>query len=225
VGQKTKNILERNGGNFGNSTSLLLMSKIMTIRKQFLLLIACCLLAMMTIGQFYTNELLAYQDKYKKNLFPIIGPDTAFVKFYPVDSSFRVTAKVEKLVTQSFFPMATSDKNSKEAIKYALVKFTLHNKEYKLFAYQLADLLQSTEYKSHVFIPFTDATTGIDSYIGGRYIDFVIADILPGDKLVIDFNKAYNPYCAFNKGFSCPIPPAENKLPAKIFAGEMDFSK
>lgn len=194
-------------------------------RKRIWLLMTGCLLVLATMGQSHTQQLLAYQDKYKKDLFPIIGEDTGFVKFYPIDSSFRVTAKIEKLVGQSFFPMNTSNQKPKEAIKYAIVKFTLKDKEYRLFAYQLSKLLQSEEYKDNFFIPFTDATTGTDSYIGGRYIDFVIKDILPGNQLVIDFNKAYNPYCAFKKGFSCPIPPEENKLSTEIRVGEMDFYK
>lgn len=176
-------------------------------------------------AQSHTETLMAYQDKYKKDLFPIIGSDTAFVKFYPLDSTYRVIAKVEKLFTQSFFPMPTSDKSSKKAIKYASVKFTLQGKEYTLSAYQMADLMENSEYKNYVLVPFMDATTGTDTYIGGRYIDFAIPDITKDNKLVLDFNKAYNPYCAFKKGFSCPIPPEENKLPVKIITGEMDFSK
>jgi uncharacterized protein (DUF1684 family) len=72
---------------------------------------------------------------------------------------------------------------------------------------------------------FTDKTTGDQTYHAGRYIDLKIGDINDG-KVVIDFNKAYNPYCAYVKGkYSCPIPPRENYLPVAMEAGEKNFGK
>jgi len=169
--------------------------------------------------------LLAYQDKYKKDLFEIIRSDTAYVKFFPIDSGYKVSAKVQLIVGRSFFPMPTSSKSSKEATKYALISFTLNGKEQHLYAYQLQQLLDSKEYHSNFFVPFMDGTTGNESYIGGRYIDFVTDDIKNGNTLILDFNKAYNPYCAFKKGYNCPVPPEENRLTILIPAGEMDFAK
>jgi uncharacterized protein (DUF1684 family) len=89
----------------------------------------------------------------------------------------------------------------------------------------LTSLINSAEYRDNFFIPFTDASSGKNSYTGGKYIDFVTRDIQPGNMLLIDFNKSYNPYCAFRSEYSCPLPPAENDLPVEINAGEMAFEK
>lgn len=173
----------------------------------------------------YETGLIKYQENYKIDLSDIIQSDTALVKFYSVNPAYKVTATIQKLTGEKFFTMSTSDGGGKQAIKYAVVSFNLYGKDYKLYAYQLSNLLNNAEYKDNFFIPFTDLTSGISSYGGGRYIDFVVADIKPDNTLVIDFNRAYNPYCAFRAGYSCPIPPAENDLPVEIKAGEMAFKK
>jgi uncharacterized protein (DUF1684 family) len=71
---------------------------------------------------------------------------------------------------------------------------------------------------------FTDGTSGNESYDVGRYLDFRMSDI-KNNKIVIDFNKAYNPYCAYEKGYNCPIPPKENNVSMPIRAGEKKFNK
>jgi uncharacterized protein (DUF1684 family) len=67
-----------------------------------------------------------------------------------------------------------------------------------------------------LFLPFTDLTSGVESYGGGRYIDM---EVQKGNTWTIDFNKGYNPYCAYNEKYSCPIPPAENDLKVEVKAG------
>ena len=84
--------------------------------------------------------------------------------------------------------------------------------------------MQQEKYKDYLFIPFGDATSGLTSYGGGRYMDFTLADI-KDNTLVIDFNKAYNPYCAYTIGYNCPIPPKENLLTEAINAGEKNYGK
>ncbi|MBC7873075.1 MAG: DUF1684 domain-containing protein [Ferruginibacter sp.] len=197
----------------------------MKLKTPFLFLTVCFFALSSPAQSSYRDSLMNYQHHYKKDLYAIIKKDTAYVKFYPVDSSYRIVARVKKLYEQNFFPMATSDNKAHEAIKYAALQFNLHGKEYTLFAYQLSFLMSSAEHKNNFFIPFTDGTSGIDSYSGGKYIDFVTGDISADNILVIDFNRSYNPYCAFKKGYSCPIPPKENSLPVAIWAGEMDFYK
>jgi uncharacterized protein len=91
--------------------------------------------------------------------------------------------------------------------------------------YQSQSLMEVDAYKSHLFLPFTDETSGAGSYEGGRYIDLSFEDIR-NKKIVIDFNKAYNPYCAYVSGkYNCPIPPAENTLPVRVEAGERQYAK
>src|SRR5688500_12459760 len=125
----------------------------------------------------YETSLRDYQKNYKKDLADIIQSDTAMVKFHSVNPEYKVTATVQKLYGEKLFSMSTSDGAGKQAIKYAVVTFMLYGKQYNLHAYQLSDLLNSAEYKDNFFIPFTDLTSGISSYGGGRYLDFVISDI------------------------------------------------
>lgn len=93
-----------------------------------------------------------------------------------------------------------------------------------LEVYQSPALMQKEELKDYLFIPFNDLTNYETTYAGGRYLDISRKDI-KNNQVVIDFNKCYNPYCAYASGYSCPIPPAANKLNAKIEAGEKMFGK
>lgn len=172
----------------------------------------------------YVDSIYDFQVHYKKDLAGIIQSDTALVRFYAPDLAYRVLAKVEILENQPFFAMRTSSGKSKQAKKFARVTFTLNNKTHKLVAYQLSQLLGSEEYKDNFFIPFLDEGSGETTYGGGRYLDFKIGDI-NNNSLLVDFNKAYNPYCAFANGYNCPIPPRENMLTTMVKAGEKDFAK
>jgi uncharacterized protein (DUF1684 family) len=76
-------------------------------------------------------------------------------------------------------------------------------------------------YVDYLFLPFSDATNGNETYSGGRYIDLRIPT---SDSVLIDFNKAYNPYCAYNPKYSCPIVPKQNRLPIPVRAGVKAFT-
>ena len=84
--------------------------------------------------------------------------------------------------------------------------------------------MKQEKLREYLFVPFGDATSGFESYGGGRYIEFYISDI-KNNKVIIDFNKAYNPYCAYTTGYNCPIPPTENMLTVAITAGEKNYDK
>ena len=101
-------------------------------------------------------------------------------------------------------------------VKYAELRFTLLGKTCKLDVFQSLDLAKIDEYKDSLFLPFTDLTSGNGSYGGGRYVDLRIP---LGDSVTIDFNTAYNPYCAYNHDYSCPIPPKQNDLQVEVKAG------
>jgi uncharacterized protein (DUF1684 family) len=101
-------------------------------------------------------------------------------------------------------------------VKYGELAFSLNGKEFKLNIYQNLGLINKEGYEDYLFLPFLDETNGIESYGGGRYVD---ARIPEGATMIIDFNKAYNPYCAYNHKYSCPIPPKENHLDIKVLAG------
>jgi uncharacterized protein len=187
----------------------------------FLLFIAA---SSVTAQNNYHDSLLVFQANYKKDLSEIIKNDTTFVRFYEPDAGYRVTARVEMFSSQPFFAMSASGNGALKARRFAKVYFILHGKPYELYAYQLGFLLASKDNKEDFFIPFIDEGSGKASYEGGRYLDFKMADIVD-NKLIIDFNKAYNPYCAFTTGYNCPIPPSENTLSVVIPAGEKKFAK
>jgi uncharacterized protein (DUF1684 family) len=102
------------------------------------------------------------------------------------------------------------------------VTFNLKGNAYRLNVYQNQDLMKKEGFEDYLFLPFLDDTNGEESYGGGRYIDLGIPE---GDEVVIDFNKAYNPYCAYNEKYSCPIVPRENYLDLKVEAGVKAFQK
>ena len=118
--------------------------------------------------------------------------------------------------------MKTTSDRAAEYRKYGELKFQLQGKKFKLNLYQNIKLSQRKGYEDYLFLPFTDASNGEGSYGGGRYIDFRIPK---GKEVVIDFNKAYNPYCAYNGKYSCPIPPVENDISVAIKAGVKTWGK
>jgi uncharacterized protein len=138
------------------------------------------------------------------------------IHFFPFNESYAVNARFVRTPQEKPFQMSTSSGMRKTYVKYAEVFFVIDKKEYKLNVYQSQELLKSEEYKDYLFIPFTDATSGNETYEGGRYIDL---NIPQSDHILINFNKAYHPYCAYTDGYNCPVPPQENTLPIKIEAG------
>lgn len=120
--------------------------------------------------------------------------------------------------------MPTHSGKDKKYKQYGIITFSLHDTVSVLHIYQSIDLIKNPKYKNYLFIPFTDATTYGETYGGGRYLDLSIDDI-KGNELILDFNKCYNPYCAYAGGYSCPIPPRENELKVAIMAGEMQYGK
>ncbi len=167
----------------------------------------------------YTDSLKAFQKDYKEALYTIINQDTAHIVFYPIKSKWKVTAKVTLLPDAKPFKITTSSGKLKEARQYAQLQFTIKGKTHSLYVYQLLQLKKEQETAEHLFIPFTDKSSGKGSYGGGRYISLLTTDLQSGT-MILDFNKAYNPYCAFTTGYNCPIPPQENFIPLSVKAGE-----
>lgn len=194
----------------------------MFLRLNFLVLIS--LICFDSLAQSYQDSVLNFQLELNKAYAdPVASPlgiDQLIrfegLPFFPINESYRVKAKLEILPPESPFQLKTSDRQLRDYDRYAIAKFTLEGKEYQLTIYQNTLDKLDPESEKGLFLPFTDLSNGKESYGGGRYLDF---EIPKGDVLVIDFNKAYNPYCAYSKGYSCPIPPKENDLPIAILAG------
>jgi uncharacterized protein (DUF1684 family) len=142
--------------------------------------------------------------------------------FYAINKKYRVKAKFIRTENTLPFKMKTTTNRAPIYEKYGEVEFVIDGKTIKLSVYQSHRLRKIDEYKDYLSLPFTDETSGKTSYAGGRYVDLTI----PSNKtIIIDFNKAYNPYCAYNHKYSCVIPPAENHIPIEIKAGVMKYKK
>lgn len=142
------------------------------------------------------------------------------LNFFPINENYIVDAKFIRTKKEKNFEMKTSTNRLPVYKKYGELYFTIEGKKLKLNVYQNIDLIKKKEYKDYLFLPFSDLTSGKESYIGGRYIDMRIQK---ESIWKIDFNKAYNPYCAYNHKYSCPIVPLENDIDVEIFAGVKKF--
>lgn len=158
---------------------------------------------------------------------PKISPLTAedlqsfkTLEFYPINDDYFVVAKFVRSVKQKPFAMETSTDRKPMYLKYGEVHFLLDGKELKLNVYRNIELSKTKEFKDYLFLPFSDLTSGKESYIGGKYMDLKIPD---GNTMVLDFNTSYNPYCAYNPKYSCPKVPLENDLNVEILAGVKKF--
>ncbi|MDT0552829.1 DUF1684 domain-containing protein [Urechidicola vernalis] len=142
--------------------------------------------------------------------------------FFEIDASFKIEASFKSTPNEPIFEMQTTTDRKPLYTQYGIATFKHSGKEHTLRIYQNQELMLDPEYADHLFIPFNDLTNGAETYDGGRYID---VDIPKGEIIVIDFNKSYNPYCAYNDEYSCPIPPRENDLDLAIKAGVLAFKK
>jgi uncharacterized protein (DUF1684 family) len=140
------------------------------------------------------------------------------IKYYAFDPNYAFSGEIKRTILHINNPdyyatFLTNKGTNKRYIRYGKFHFQLDRKEYVLGIYKsiLSDIL---------FIPFKDRTNGKETYEGGRYID---AEILPGYKMVLDFNMAYHPSCAYNEKFVCVLPPRENMMEVEIRAGEKNY--
>lgn len=139
--------------------------------------------------------------------------------FFPINLKYRITAKFEKTENAEPFDLPTSSGKTKPYREYGKATFQLDGKSYTLTLYQSLDLIKQKKYKDHLFLPFRDATNEKETYGGGKYLDLTIPK---GKTIILDFNKSYHPYCAYNAyDYNCPVVPEENKLPVEIRAGVM----
>ncbi len=192
------------------------------------LLLSCLFLSQIIFSQdtksSYINSINDYIRNYVASHEVVKGEDRKHLHFFAPDSNYKVTAVFEKTEDKLGFKMPTSQRSYQQYYRYGKISFTINGIECKLTVYQSKDMILTDELKDYLFIPFTDATSGKETYEGGRYIDIMIQDIAD-NKVIIDFNKAYNPYCCYTTGYHCPIPPKENTLTIPINAGEMKYTK
>ncbi|MEE9348849.1 MAG: DUF1684 domain-containing protein [Flavobacteriaceae bacterium] len=140
--------------------------------------------------------------------------------FYPIAEKFIINAKFVRTPNEKPFKMLTTTSRVVDYIKFGEAHFSLQNKQHKLDIYQNLELIKKDGFQNHLFLPFMDVTNGMTTYPGGRYLDL---EQPKTDMISIDFNQSYNPYCAYNDKYSCPIPPSENTLKIAIEAGVKKF--
>jgi uncharacterized protein len=146
------------------------------------------------------------------------------LNYFPINTAYRVTATFTRTPDEKYFQMPTSSGKTKKFVRYGSVRFRLHGAERTLSVYQIDKevLDKFPEYADLLFIPFRDASNKTETYAGGRYIDIRQPK---GGAVVLDFNLAYNPSCAYGSDrYNCPIPPRENTLDIAIKAGEKRYA-
>lgn len=138
--------------------------------------------------------------------------------FYPANYAYCVLATLVHDSTARPFAMEISTTRRPLYRKYSELRFVLNGQALQLNVYQSQELLKRPDLADYLFVPFTDLTNSHETYGGGRYIDLRIPTA-GATTMLLDFNCAYNPSCAYQHGYSCPVPPAENRLTVAIPAG------
>lgn len=140
------------------------------------------------------------------------------LNYYPIDPKYKVKAIVNKLTNLEYVNIGETDGSTKRYVKYATLSFKIDDTPMELLVLKPSGFGQM----NILFTAFADETSSIETYGAGRYLDL---DFKNASTITLDFNLAYNPYCAYNESFSCPLPTKENILPIKIEAGEKKFHK
>jgi uncharacterized protein (DUF1684 family) len=146
----------------------------------------------------------------------------AGLSYYPPDPAFRVQAAVVPFANPEVVRLATSTGEVRPQQRYAELRFRIGDRDLRLTGF--AD--PGVHHTHELFVPFRDATSGKETYGAGRYLEVDVEHGADGTETAeIDFNLAYNPYCAYSEFYSCPVPPPENTLSAPIPAGERTYGE
>lgn len=200
------------------------MKTLVSVVLGFLFLWSCAQKKQKLQGEteFQRNLNAEFKDASKSPLKDKDRRDFNGLDFFKFDSTYVVQAVFTRTEDEQPFKMKTTTDRLATYVKYGEVSFTLKDEDFKLNVYQDQDLLEDEDFEDYLFLPFLDDTNGEETYGAGRYIDLSIPS---GNQMTIDFNTAYNPYCAYNAKFSCPIVPRENYLDAEVKAGVKDYKK
>lgn len=160
---------------------------------------------------------LSFRQSDSSPLLPTQKAQFDSLVYYPAELTYVVNATIGRNEKPDTTLLQMSDNRAEKYLRWGRAQFTIDKKPLQLELYLKADGKDST-----LFVPFTDLTNGHETYGGGRYLDAPLPK-LNESELKLDFNAAYNPYCAYNNDYSCPVPPAENRLQVAIPAGEKFF--
>ena len=135
--------------------------------------------------------------------------------YYAFNQKWIISFEVQRSEKIEKIKINMTDGSQEDMLKFGTITANINGAEVKLELFQHAD--------GNLFLPFKDKTAPTETYGGGRFLDLPLTNV-KNNRLRVDFNLAYNPYCAYNEDFACPIPPAENTLPIRIEAGEKNFN-
>lgn len=167
------------------------------------------------------------KDRKEKDEFMKSGEGSPFLKdtipfeglkYFPVNEKYNIKAKLEPVEEKKVVLLGTSDGKEQKYLEYAYAIFDLDGVENKLL---ILELMDAGPLRGKLFLAFADESSGIETYGAGRYLD--VKKVAAATSIDLDFNLAYNPYCAYNENFSCPFPPKENLLKVAILAGEKNY--
>lgn len=140
------------------------------------------------------------------------------LSYFPVDEKYRVTARVIPVENKKMIELSTSDGKTQRYMEYAHAEFSIDGVKQRLL---LLEVIEMGPYRGTLFLAFGDETSARETYGAGRYLD--VKKPKGVNTITLDFNEAYNPYCAYNETYSCPLPPPENLLTIPIYAGEKTY--
>ncbi len=143
------------------------------------------------------------------------------LNYFEPDLTYRIRARMVVDTSAPPFPFATNTARRPTFRVYGKAEFSMHDTACVLTVFQNMDALHDPEYGNLLFLPFQDKTNGVSTYDAGRYLDISIPDSM---YFWIDFNRAYNPYCAYSSRWSCPLAPFENQMNVAIRAGEKKYN-
>ena len=149
--------------------------------------------------------------------------DFAGLDYFPPDPAYRLVGPLHLHEEQKQFTILSTTGKSRPAERYGEFRFRINGTYLVLQVYRLLDSKAPTPVQA-LFVPFTDGTSGVESYPAGRYVDLVET----GDgRYLLDFNRAFNPLCAYGmpEKYACPVTPAENRLKVRVEAGEKGYRK
>jgi uncharacterized protein len=159
-----------------------------------------------------------FHDNPDSPILPEEKGDFTGLKYYPIDLNYRVMARLVSEAHPGIFRVQTTTGGHKEYARVGRLEFELNGQHLSLTAFMPP--ADEPLHGNRLFVPFRDKTSGKETYGAGRYLDL---NKKATEEYVLDFNRAYNPYCAYSPYYSCPLPPGENNLPVEVRAGELMY--
>lgn len=176
----------------------------------------------------YIKEIKAHQDQHKMGLTsneasPLKKEELVYVNYFAPEMNWKLQCKCQEVPQEQTLEIPTYSGQKRSYSLFGIAACKYNDQTLQLYLYKNAQMGHNPIFKNQLFLPFKDLSNGSTTYGGGRYLTLSLTDIHNGS-LIIDFNKSYNPWCAYSDGYNCPIPPKENHLDIYIEAGEKMYT-